>query len=141
MVLFGFVNLLQDLVDMPAVFHGFILDKREFRGPPDVEPLAQLGADISPGPVQGPQSGIIAGLFAEERAVNRGIAVVIGNFHIRYGHKADIRIFQIKLNDIRNVLADDSFQTLLLDAAHAQASAGTSCSWYASMMSPTFRSL
>ena len=91
---------------MPAVFHGFILDKREFRSPPDVQTLAQLSADIPPGPVQRPQSGIITRLFAEERAVNRGITVVIGNFHIRNGHKADIRIFQIKLNDIRNVFAE-----------------------------------
>lgn len=112
------MDLTDDLIDVAAVFLGFVDDECEFRRPADGEPLGKLGTDESLCPVQRFESGLGSGVFAEECAVDFGIAVVVGNLNVGDCDKTDVGVLDFKLDDVGDILADNAFQPLLFDAAH-----------------------
>ena len=112
------MDLADDFINMTAVFFGLIDDKDQFRRAADGKALGELGSDKALRSVESLQSGLGTGILSEESAVYLCIAVVVGNFNISDCHKTDICVLDLKLDDIRNILADNAFEALLFDAAH-----------------------
>ena len=108
----------EDFVNMTAMLFRRIEDECQFRCAADRKTLAESGTDKSSRSVQCFQACLGSGIFAEERNIYLGIGMVIRHFDIRDRHKANVGVFDLKLNNIRDILADDPFQSFLLDAAH-----------------------
>ena len=109
------MNLFDDLIDMAGVVLRRIDLKDEIRTSADIEPLGKLTADESLRPFERSDRFFPVGR-PDKCHIHGRKAVVIGDLDIGDCDKSDIGILDLKLDDLRKILADDAFQAFLFDA-------------------------